>query len=148
VGGKIKKTFMQLVGEKTKYLHIMYWWKPYIHGSKKRLIISNPKSVALCNTLFNTRGGKIVIGENVHFSHNCMVLTGAHDYVDKDFLAIKEGNDILIKDNVWICSGAIILGRVTIGSNSVIAAGAVVTKDVPPNVIVGGNPAKVIKELK
>ena len=52
-----------------------------------------------------------------------------------------------IGDNVWIGGSAVIVPGVTIGNNVVVAAGAVVTKDVPDNVVVGGNPAKIIKEL-
>jgi acetyltransferase-like isoleucine patch superfamily enzyme len=55
---------------------------------------------------------------------------------------------VRIKDNVWIGMGAVILKGVTIGENSVVAAGAIVTKDVPPNVVVAGNPAKIVKELE
>ncbi len=54
---------------------------------------------------------------------------------------------VIIKDNVWIGMGAIILKGVTIGENSVVAAGAIVTHDVPPNTVVAGNPAKIIKTL-
>jgi acetyltransferase-like isoleucine patch superfamily enzyme len=54
---------------------------------------------------------------------------------------------VIISDNVWIGMNAIILKGVTIGENSVVAAGAVVTKSVPPNVVVAGNPAAVTKEL-
>jgi len=54
---------------------------------------------------------------------------------------------VRIKDNVWIGMGAVILKGVTIGENSVVAAGAIVTKDIPPNTIVAGNPARVVKEL-
>lgn len=58
--------------------------------------------------------------------------------------AISKG-DIVVKDDVWFGVGSIILSGVTIGQGAVIAAGSVVTKDVPPYAIVGGNPAKVIK---
>ncbi len=54
---------------------------------------------------------------------------------------------VTIKENAWICIGAIICPGVTIGKNAIVAAGAVVTKDVPDNVVVGGNPAKIIKKL-
>ena len=54
---------------------------------------------------------------------------------------------IILKDNVWIGDSAIVGKGVTIGENSIVAAGAVVVKDVPDNVVVGGNPAKIIKEL-
>ena len=54
---------------------------------------------------------------------------------------------VIIKDNVWIGMGAVILKGVTIGENSIVAAGAIVTHDVPPNVVVAGNPAKIVKQL-
>ncbi len=54
---------------------------------------------------------------------------------------------VIIKDNVWIGMNAIILKGVTIGENSVVAAGSVVSKDVPPNVVVAGNPAVIVKHL-
>jgi maltose O-acetyltransferase len=57
------------------------------------------------------------------------------------------GKPVTIGDNVWISGKAIILPGVTIGDNVIIGAGAVVTKDVPDNVAVGGNPAKIIKTL-
>ena len=54
---------------------------------------------------------------------------------------------IVVKDNVWIGAHATILAGVTIGENAVVAAGAVVTKDVPANTIVGGVPARVLKTI-
>lgn len=54
---------------------------------------------------------------------------------------------IVVEDEVWICAGATIIGGVTIGRGSVVAAGAVVTRDVPPGVLVGGIPARVIRGL-
>ena len=54
---------------------------------------------------------------------------------------------VIIKDNVWVGMGAVILKGVTIGENAVVAAGAIVTKSVPPNAIVAGNPAQVVKIL-
>jgi acetyltransferase-like isoleucine patch superfamily enzyme len=55
---------------------------------------------------------------------------------------------VTIKENAWIGIGVVICPGVTIGKNAVVAAGAVVTKDVPDNVMVGGIPAKVIKNIK
>ena len=60
---------------------------------------------------------------------------------------IVKAKPIIIEDNVWITMNAIILPGVTIGKNSVIAAGSIVTKSMPSNSLIGGNPAKVIKEI-
>jgi len=60
---------------------------------------------------------------------------------------LELGIPIEIGDNVWIGSGAIILGGLKIGDNSVIGAGSVVTKDIPPDVMAAGNPCSVIREL-
>ncbi|WP_438351679.1 DapH/DapD/GlmU-related protein [Paenibacillus sp. FA6] len=59
----------------------------------------------------------------------------------------SHSKDIVISDNVWIGRGVLILPGVTIGHNAVIAAGSVVTRDIPANVLVGGTPAKVIREI-
>ena len=60
---------------------------------------------------------------------------------------LEYAKPITLKKNCWICSGAIVSGGVTIGENCIVAAGAVVTKDVPANCIVGGVPAKIIREI-
>lgn len=60
---------------------------------------------------------------------------------------LSYSKDIVISDNVWIGRGVLILPGVTIGANSVIAAGSVVTRDIPDNVLAGGTPAKVIREI-
>ena len=54
---------------------------------------------------------------------------------------------IVIEKNVWIAAGAIVIGGVTVGENSVVAAGSVVTKDIPPNTLAGGNPARIIRSI-
>ena len=62
--------------------------------------------------------------------------------------AYVEAKPIVIERNVWIATGVTIVGGVTVGENSVVAAGAVVTKDVPPNSFVAGVPAKVVRSLE
>ena len=67
--------------------------------------------------------------------------------IEVEYRSTTYPKKVVIGNNVWIGSGAHILSGVTIGDNSIIAAGALVNKDVPSNVIVGGMPAKVIKEI-
>ena len=124
--------------------------KPIVYGEKDRLVIG--KRVSVANTLFNTRSGRITVGERVIFGHNCMVLTGFHDYKLKDEKlrrpTVEEPiMNINIGAGAWIASGVIILGGVTIGENSVVGAGSVVSKDIPNDVIAVGNPAKPIKPI-
>lgn len=96
----------------------------------------------------------IRIGNYVTFGPSVTIRGGNHrtDVIGKHIYEVKENEklpendeDVVIEDGVWVGCNAIILKGVTIGRGAVVAAGAVVTKDVPQYVIVGGNPAKVIK---
>lgn len=90
----------------------------------------------------------ITIGDDVMIAPYVQLYTATHPIDKAERCSGKEyGKPITIKDGVWIGGGAIVVPGVTIGENSVVAAGSVVTKDVPANVVVGGNPAKIIKEL-
>lgn len=93
-------------------------------------------------------GGRLYIGNNVMMAPEVTILTLDHNYHEKEVPIIKQGSksfEVIIKDDVWIGYRAIILPGVTIGEGSVIAAGAVVTKDVDPYTVIGGVPAKFIK---
>lgn len=116
---------------------------------------------------FNINYGKnTTIGKNVFINHGCSILDLGGVTIDDDVLIApnvtisSEGhpinpkerktlvpNPVRIKRNAWIGANATILPGVTIGENSIVAAGAVVTKDVPDNTIVGGVPAKIIKTI-
>ena len=93
------------------------------------------------------------IGNNCMIAPNVQIYTATHPapYALRneraDGKVWEYGAPITIGNNVWIGGGAIICPNVTIGDGAVIAAGAVVVKDVPPNTIVGGNPARVIKNI-
>lgn len=110
------------------------------------------RNCAINHDVFLLGRDEILIGNNVILSTRCMLLDAGFD-VDK-YLSFDipdyeyKKSYIHIEDNVWIGAGAIVLPRVTVGRNSIIAAGAVVSKDVPPYVVVAGNPAKIIRELK
>ena len=91
--------------------------------------------------------GGITIGEGVFIAPHCVLATEYHpeDPETRHTLLTKP---IVVKKNAWIGASATILAGVTIGENAIVAAGAVVTKDVPDNAVVGGVPAKVIKMIK
>ena len=101
-------------------------------------------SIIGSNVILDDRN-KICIGENTNFSSNVSIWTEQHDHRDPYFRCeTQQKKPVVIEDRVWIGPNAIILHSVTIGEGAVVAAGAVVTKDVPPFSIVGGIPAKVI----
>lgn len=91
--------------------------------------------------------GGITIGDNVRIAAHTSVVAFNHNFEDPDVSVLDQGNrwsGITIEDDVWIGTGARILDGVRLGRGAVIAAGAVVTRDVPPNSIVAGVPAKII----
>ncbi|UII26352.1 sugar O-acetyltransferase [Fulvivirga maritima] len=118
-------------------------------------------------TPFHTNFGRhISLGKNVFINHECSFLDLGCITIEDDVMIGPRVNltsenhgvelskrkmmmpaRVVIKRNVWIGAGVTILPGVTVGENSVVAAGAVVSKDVPANVVVAGVPAKVIKEI-
>ena len=91
--------------------------------------------------------GGIFIGDNVLVGHNVVMATLDHD-LDPAKRSLLHCAPINIGNDVWIGANATITKGVTIGDGSVIAAGAVVNRDVPPRTIVGGIPAKIIKTIE
>ena len=90
----------------------------------------------------------ITIGDDVQIGPNVQLLTPTHPLDAKLRRAKWEAaQPIVIEENAWLGGGAIVLPGVTVGENAVVGAGAVVTKAVPPNVVVAGNPARVIRSL-
>ena len=92
-------------------------------------------------------GGKLTIGKWCQIANNTIIITSGHPIDGGKFYGRSNFADVLIGNNVWIGSAAIILPGVSIGDNSIIAAGAVVTKSVFSNTMVAGVPAKKIKDL-
>lgn len=98
---------------------------------------------------FDAAGG-LKIGNDVSIAHNTSILTTNHVW-DNPNIPIKDQevsySRVTLEDDVWIGCGCRILSGVTIHTRSVVAAGSIVTKDVPSNVVVGGVPAKILKEI-
>ncbi|HEY4923967.1 MAG TPA: sugar O-acetyltransferase [Roseiarcus sp.] len=98
------------------------------------------------NCTFYDLGG-LDIADDVLIGPNVSLITSGHPLEPSRRRAFTVAKPIVIERNVWIAAGATIIGGVTVGENSVVAAGAVVTKSVPPNMLVGGNPARIIRSI-
>ena len=97
------------------------------------------------NAVLASGQGGLTLGDNVLVGPGAICVTGDHDFKRVDLEAVDQdytGRPIVIGDNVWIGAGAKVLGGVTVGPRAVIAAGAVVTRDVAPGSVVGGVPAR------
>lgn len=92
--------------------------------------------------------GKVTIGANAQIAPNVAIYTAGHPiHPESRSSGYEYGIPVTIGDNVWIGGNVVILPGVTIGNNAVIAAGSVVTKDIPDNVIAAGNPCRIIREI-
>jgi maltose O-acetyltransferase len=126
------------------YSHYSYF---EARGSESEIIIGNNVSINNhCNIEALT---KITIQDNVLIGVNCSILDndGHSLEVENRIFGIPQKAEIIILKNVFIGDNVTILKGVTIGENSVVGNGSVVTKSVPSNTVVAGNPAKIIKEI-
>ncbi len=133
-----RKSILRLLGCKIGK-HVALYHGFEIRDPKKLVISEN--TIIGFNSVLDARCG-IFIGKNVNFSSEVMIWSLQHDYNSPDFSA--SGGKVVIEDYAWLSARSIILPGVTIGEGAVVAAGAVVTKDVPPYTLVGGVPAKII----
>ena len=100
--------------------------------------------------LHNTIIGPVIIGSHVNLAQGITVTALNHNFEDSEKRIDEQGvstSAVVIEDDIWIGANAVVLPGVTIGHHSVVAAGAVVTKDVPPHSLVAGVPAKIIKQI-
>ncbi len=117
-----------------------------INNAVGDVVIGDHTRIGLHNTII----GPVEIGNNVNLAQGITVTALNHNFSDTNKRIDEQGvstNPVTIEDDVWVGANAVILPGVTIGEHCVVAAGAVVTKDVPPHSLVAGVPAKVIKEI-
>ncbi|HPE95032.1 MAG TPA: acyltransferase [Bacillota bacterium] len=146
-----------VVGKISKLLRI-YCVKHFIISLGKNTNIEKYADIPMSLTIGDNSGigkratiqGKVNIGSNVMMGPDCIIYTRnhAHDRIDIPMLeqGYEESKPVEISDDVWIGGRVIILPGVKIGKGCIIAAGAVVTKSTPEYTVVGGNPAKVLKQ--
>lgn len=144
---KMEKMLRRLLGP---ILRDICMSSPWIRGDE-RLVSIHP-TARVQNALFNVGCGRITVEENAFFGYNVCLLTGRHDVnkFDKERKQAvpREGCDIVIRRGAWVATSAIVLGPCEVGEHSVVGAGSVVTRDVPPYHVVAGNPARVIRRIE
>lgn len=132
-----------------EYLRHYLIYERIVFGDEARLHVA--ATAVLNNALLNVTSGEIFIEDYVFFGHNVCLLTGTHDYKrfnrERQEAIPQVGRDIIVQEGAWIASNATILGPCRIGRHAVVAAGAVVTCDVPPFTVVAGHPAQKVREI-
>ena len=116
-----------------------------INNGVGNVIIGNESRIGMSNVII----GPVIIGNAVIFAQNIVMSGLNHSYEDVTIPISKQKEStaiIIIEDECWIGANAVITAGVTIGKHSVIAAGSVVTKNIPPYSVAVGNPARVIKQ--
>lgn len=143
----IKFYFLQLYG-----LYIFGKWVGVLGlfrvGNKKNISIGD--DCGINSGVYILGHSKVVIGNNVVLSVDVKIIDAGLDLTNfvNTKLPLHISSAVTIEDGVWIGAGAIILPGVTVGKKSVVAAGSVVTKNVPSGTLVAGNPAKIMKVLQ
>ena len=141
--GEIRSLFSRLIGKPVDDTFAMF--PPFYTDFGKNITVG--KNVFInSGCRFQDQGG-ITIRDGAFIGHNVVLATLNHGIKPED-RATTYPTPIVIGKNVWIGANATVIPGITIGENSIIAAGAVVTKDVEANTIVGSNPAKVIRKIE
>src|SRR5450830_266701 len=138
---EIRAVFSDLIGKKVDESFILI--PPFYSTGGTDIRIGRNVFINQNCTMYDLAG--LDIGDDVMIGPNVSIITSGHPISPSQRHTAVIAKPIRIERNVWIGAGATIIGGVTIGENSVVGAGSVVTRDVPSNTLVGGNPAKVIR---
>jgi len=149
------KYFPSPIGDWLRYLCL----KPFVKSIQSLRIkegvtfwfpegVSIGRHISINEWVFIDGWGGVTIGDCVRIAHRVSIISEDHLFDDLSIPIYKQGKigkEVIINDDVWIGCGAIILKGVTIGQGAIIGAGSIVTKDVPKNAVVAGNPACIIR---
>jgi acetyltransferase-like isoleucine patch superfamily enzyme len=139
---EIRALFSELIGKKVDESFLLI--PPFYTAGGDEIRVGRNVFVNQ-NCTFYDLGG-LDIADDVMIGPNVSIITAGHP-LEPSQRRTTIGKPIVIEKNVWIAAGATIIGGVTVGENSVVAASSVVTKVVPRNTLVGGNPARVIRSI-
>jgi acetyltransferase-like isoleucine patch superfamily enzyme len=141
------------IGDGTRIDGILMVWK-----KQGEIIIGRNTYIGLGSRVWSAK--KITIGNNVQLAHNVNIFDSNIHSLDPSIRLIEYLNhyenvnsdlkeqEVIIEDNVWLGTNVVILKGVSVGKNSIVGAGTIITKDIPPNCIVAGNPPKIIRTIE
>ncbi|MBS6464630.1 MAG: sugar O-acetyltransferase [Firmicutes bacterium] len=139
---EVREFFSRLTGQPVGEDFVL--WPPFYTDFGKNIRVGKNVFINHACT-FMDRGG-ISIGDNAYIGPKVCLITENHGIAPSERRMLTS-RPVTLCNNVWIGAGAIVLPGVTVGENAVVGAGSVVTHDVPPDTVVAGNPARVIKSL-
>ncbi len=141
--GEIRALFSELIGQEIDESFSLI--PPFYATGGAHTRIGRHVFINQNCTLYDLGG--VDIGDDVMIGPNVSLITSGHPIEPSRRHAAVVAKPIVIGNNMWIAAGVTIIGSVTVGENSVVAAGSVVTRDVPANSLVAGNPARLIRSI-
>ncbi|MDE5707912.1 MAG: acyltransferase [Alistipes sp.] len=132
-------------GENSK---VIEWGSFWCEGADNSIVVGTGTSLVSAHLCAQEHDTKILIGDDCMFSNNIQIRTSdSHPYYDMETkVRLNPGASVNIGPHVWICAKATIMKGVTIGEGSIVGYSSIVTKNVSPNSLVAGSPAKTIRE--
>jgi acetyltransferase-like isoleucine patch superfamily enzyme len=138
--------FQRILGVNRKCAWAVHFTSVVIAPDKIKIGTRVARSFAISGNCYFQAFNGIIFGDNVLFGPGVKIISSNHDTTDKTWAKHIEFSPINIGDNSWLAANVIILPGVTLGNNVIVGAGSVVTKSFPDNVIIAGNPAKIMRK--